>query len=106
MLKLIKRTFSTRPGNSKVTEGVLFGLGNPLLDISAPVTAAFLEKYFFELKHKTSIIDFVECQCLIDKAILDLHSSHDGFIFGSVEFELLKRPNMWMSHVNVLIFKV
>lgn len=30
---------------SLVKEGVLFGMGNPLLDISADVSADYLEKY-------------------------------------------------------------
>ena len=32
-------------GNHDIPEGVLFGMGNPLLDISSDVPAAYLEKY-------------------------------------------------------------
>ncbi|XP_033127320.1 adenosine kinase-like isoform X2 [Anneissia japonica] len=37
-----------------ISEGILFGLGNPLLDISTPVTQEFLDKY--ELKADNAIL--------------------------------------------------
>lgn len=50
-------------------EGLLLGIGNPLLDISATVEESFLEKYDLKLndailateKHKNLYSDLTEC---------------------------------------------
>lgn len=54
-------------GNTQITEGVLLGLGNPLLDISASVNSQFLEKY--ELKKNDQILASEKHEDLYDNMV-------------------------------------
>eukprot|EP00735_Rhodelphis_limneticus_P000846 TRINITY_DN11376_c0_g1::TRINITY_DN11376_c0_g1_i1::g.26363::m.26363 TRINITY_DN11376_c0_g1::TRINITY_DN11376_c0_g1_i1::g.26363 ORF type:complete len:370 (+),score=124.30,sp/O49923/ADK_PHYPA/51.32/2e-119,PfkB/PF00294.19/9.2e-63 TRINITY_DN11376_c0_g1_i1:64-1110(+) len=73
-----------------VSEGIIFGLGNPLLDISAPVPTSMLEKY--QLKSNDAIL----CQELHEPIYKELKDQYKPqFIAGGATQNAI-RVAQWM----------
>ncbi|XP_071959922.1 uncharacterized protein [Antedon mediterranea] len=94
--KVEKQSTPLKECCKEITEGTLFGLGNPLLDISTSVTKDFLDKYDLEVdnailaedKHKPIYNEIVQK--------FDVHYTPGGATQNSLRIAqwILGKPNM------------